>query len=140
VRAWNARTGKLAWTFHTIPQEGEVGNDTWGDGSEKSTGHTNVWAPFTVDIERGLVFLPVSTPSNDFYGGRRPGANLFAESLVCLDANTGKRKWHFQIVHHGLWDYDLPAPPNLVTINVAGRKIDAVVQLTKMGFVLCLIV
>jgi quinoprotein glucose dehydrogenase len=135
VRAWNARTGKLAWSFHTVPQKGEVGNETWSEGSEKITGHTNVWAPFTVDVERGLVFLPVSTASNDFYGGRRPGANLFAESLVCLDANTGKRKWHFQIVHHGLWDYDLPAAPNLVTITVGGRKIDAVVQLTKMGFV-----
>jgi len=118
-----------------LPQKGEVGNETWSEGSEKITGHTNVWAPFTVDVERGLVFLPVSTASNDFYGGRRPGANLFAESLVCLDANTGKRKWHFQMVHHGLWDYDLPAAPNLVTINVGGRKIDAVVQLTKMGFV-----
>jgi quinoprotein glucose dehydrogenase len=135
VRAWNARTGKLAWTFHTIPQKGEVGNDTWGEGSEKFTGHTNVWAPFTVDAERGLVFLPVSTPSNDFYGGRRPGANLFADSIVCLDANTGKRKWHYQLVHHGLWDYDTPSPPALVTINVGGHKIDAVAQLTKQGFV-----
>jgi quinoprotein glucose dehydrogenase len=135
VRAWDAHTGKLAWSFHTIPQKGEFGNDTWGEGSEKFTGHTNVWAPFTVDVERGLVFLPVSTPSNDFYGGRRPGNNLFAESLVCLDAATGKRKWHYQIVHHGLWDYDLPSPPNLVTIHVDGKKIDAVVQLTKMGFV-----
>jgi quinoprotein glucose dehydrogenase len=135
VRAWNTRTGKLAWTFHTIPQKGEFGNDTWGEGSEKFTGHTNVWAPFTVDTERGLVFLPVSTPSNDFYGGRRPGANLFADSIVCLDAVTGKRKWHYQLVHHGLWDYDTPSPPLLATINVGGRKIEAVVQLTKMGFV-----
>ena len=135
VRAWNARTGKMVWSFHTVPQKGEFGNDTWEQGSEKITGHTNVWAPFTADEQRGLVYLPVSTPSNDFYGVRRPGANLFAESIVCLDANTGKRRWHYQIVHHGLWDYDLPSPPNVVTINVNGRKIDAVVQLAKMGFV-----
>lgn len=134
VRAFHARTGKLVWTFHTIPQAGEFGNETWEQDSWKFTGHTNVWAPMTLDAERGLVYLPVSTPSNDYYGGRRPGANLFAESLVCLDAATGERKWHFQIVHHGLWDYDPPAPPNLVTIRVGGRRIDAVVQLTKQGF------
>ncbi|MCA1584275.1 MAG: pyrroloquinoline quinone-dependent dehydrogenase, partial [Acidobacteria bacterium] len=134
VRAFDARTGKLAWTFHTIPQRGELGNDTWLDDSWRFTGHTNVWAPMTLDAERGLVYLPVSTPSNDYYGGRRPGANLFAESLVCLDASTGNHRWHFQIVHHGLWDYDPPAPPNLVTIRVNGKKIDAVVQLTKQGF------
>ena len=135
VRAFDARTGKLVWAFHTVPWKGEFGNDTWGNGSEMYTGHTNVWAPMSLDEARGLVYLPVSTPSNDFYGGARPGANLFAESIVCLDANTGRRKWHFQLVHHGLWDYDPPSPPNLVTINVNGKKIDAVVQLTKMGFV-----
>lgn len=134
VRAFDAKTGKLAWTFHTIPQQGEVGNDTWGNDSWKFTGHTNVWAPMTLDETRGLLYMPVSTPSNDYYGGRRPGANLFGESLVCLDAATGMRKWHFQITHHGLWDYDPPAAPNLVTIQVNGRKIDAVVQLTKQGF------
>ncbi len=135
VRALDARTGKLVWTFHTIPQTGEYGNDTWAGESFKFTGHTNVWAPMSLDEARGLLYLPVSTPSNDFYGGRRPGKNLFADSLVCLDAVTGKRKWHYQLVHHGLWDYDMPAPPKLVTITVKGRKIDAVVQLTKMGFV-----
>jgi glucose dehydrogenase len=134
VRAFDAHTGKMVWTFHTIPQPGEFGNDTWLQDSWSYTGHTNVWAPFTVDETRGLVYLPVTTPSNDFFGGRRPGANLFGESLVCLDANTGTRKWHFQIVHHGLWDYDNPSPPNLVTIRVDGRTIDAVVQLTKQGF------
>ena len=134
VRAFDVKTGKRVWTFHTIPQTGEFGNDTWGNGSEKFTGHTNVWAPFTLDEKRGLVYLPVSTPSNDFYGGTRPGNNLFGESLVCLDAATGQRKWHYQIVHHGLWDYDLASPPALVTINVDGKKIDAVVQLTKQGF------
>jgi quinoprotein glucose dehydrogenase len=135
VRAFQARTGKLVWTFHTVPWPGEFGADTWGDGSAAFTGHTNVWAPMSLDEARGLLYLPVSTPSNDFYGGRRPGANLFADSIVCLDANTGQRKWHHQLVHHGLWDYDMPSSPNLVTINVNGSKIDAVVQLTKMGFV-----
>jgi glucose dehydrogenase len=134
VRAFDARTGRRVWTFHTIPQRGEFGNDTWGDESWKFTGHTNVWAPMTLDAERGLAYLPVSTPSNDFFGGRRPGANLFAEALVCLDAATGLRKWHFQIIHHGLWDYDNPSPPNLVTIRPNGKAIDAVVQLTKQGY------
>jgi len=134
VRAFNAHTGKLAWTFHTVPMAGEFGADTWGNGSEKITGHTNVWSPMTLDESRGLLYLPVSTPSNDFYGGARPGANLFGESLVCLDAATGKRKWHYQLVHHGLWDYDLPGPPELVTLHVNGKKIDAVVQLTKTGW------
>lgn len=134
VRAFHARTGKLVWTFHTIPQRGEIGNDTWGGGSWRFTGHTNVWAPMSLDEARGLLYLPVSTPSNDYYGGRRPGQNLFGESLVCLDAATGARKWHFQIVHHGLWDYDPPAAPNLATITVDGKRIDAVVQLTKQGF------
>ncbi|MBI4477631.1 MAG: PQQ-binding-like beta-propeller repeat protein, partial [Acidobacteria bacterium] len=134
VRAFDVKTGRLVWTFHTVPQPGEFGNDTWGNDSWKFTGHTNVWAPMSLDAARGLVYLPLTTPSNDFFGGRRPGANLFAESLVCLDASTGKRVWHFQIVHHGLWDYDLPSAPNLVTISPDGRTLDAVVQLTKQGF------
>jgi quinoprotein glucose dehydrogenase len=135
VRAFDARTGRLAWTFHTVPQAGEPGNETWGQDSWKVTGHTNVWAPMTLDEPRGLLYLPISTPSNDFYGGARPGQNLFAESIVCLDAASGARKWHFQTVHHGLWDYDLPSPPNLVTIEPDGRRLDAVVQLTKQGLV-----
>jgi quinoprotein glucose dehydrogenase len=134
VRAFHARTGKLVWKFNTIPQKGEFGNNTWDGGSWQFTGHTNVWAPMSVDERRGLLFMPVSTPSNDYYGGRRPGQNLFAESVVCLDANTGVRKWHFQIVHHGLWDYDPASAPNLVTITVDGKRIDAVVQLTKQGW------
>ena len=134
VRAFDARTGKQVWTFHTIPQPGEFGNDTWKNDSWAFTGHTNVWAPMTLDEGRGLLYLPVSTPSNDFYGGRRPGQNLFADSIVCLDAATGVRKWHYQLVHHGLWDYDNPSPPVLATIHVDGRAIDAVVQLTKQGF------
>jgi len=134
VRAFDARTGKLVWTFHTVPLSGEFGSDTWRNGSEKVTGHTNVWAPMTLDEGRGLLYLPVSTPSNDYYGGARLGQNLFGESLVCLDAATGRRKWHYQLVHHGLWDYDPPGPPVLATIHVGGKRIDAVVQLTKMGF------
>ena len=134
IHAYSARTGKLVWTFYTVPRDGEFGADTWENGSNKYTGHTNVWAPMSLDAERGLLYLPLSTPSNDYWGGRRPGANLFADSVVCLDAATGVRKWHFQTVHHGLWDYDNPGPPMLVTITVDGKKIDAVVQLTKQGF------
>ncbi len=134
VRAFDAHTGRQVWSFRPIPQPGEFGNDTWGSDSWSYTGHTNAWPPMTLDAARGLVYVPLGTPSNDFYGGRRPGANVFAESLVCLDAATGVRKWHFQIVHHGLWDYDNPSPPNLVTIHVDGRSVDAVVQLTKQGF------
>ena len=134
VRAFHARTGKLVWTFHTVPRKGEFGSDTWEEGSNEFTGHTNVWAPMTLDEKRGLLYMPVSTPSNDFYGGRRPGKNLFADSLVCLNAATGERKWHYQLVHHGLWDYDMPAPPSLASITVSGKRIDAVVQLTKQGF------
>lgn len=134
VQAFDVHSGKLVWRFNTVPRAGEFGTDTWQDDSWAYTGHTNVWAPFTVDVERGLVYLPVSTPSSDHYGGHRKGDNLFGESIVCLDANTGKRVWHFQTVHHGLWDHDLPSPPNLVTIRVAGKTIDAVVVLAKTGF------
>jgi quinoprotein glucose dehydrogenase len=133
VQAFDAHTGKRVWVFHTVPDAGEFGVDTWGADSWRFTGHANVWAPMTLDERRGLVYLPVSTPSNDFYGGRRPGQNLFADSIVCLDAATGVRRWHFQIVHHGLWDYDMPSPPNLVSIKPDGRAVDAVVQLTKQG-------
>ena len=135
VQAFDVRTGKRVWAFRTVPAAGEFGNDTWRDDSWKFTGHTNVWAPFTVDSARGLVFLPVGTPSNDWYGGRRKGANLFGEALVALDARTGTRVWHHQLVHHGLWDYDLPAPPNVVTIRKGTRRIDAVVAPTKQGWV-----
>jgi quinoprotein glucose dehydrogenase len=134
VQAFDVRTGRRAWRFRTVPGPGEFGHDTWRDSSWRFTGHTNVWAPFTVDSARGLVYLPVGTPSNDWYGGRRKGANLFAESIVCLDARTGKRVWHFQVAHHGLWDYDLPAPPNVVTISRGAERIDAVVVPTKQGF------
>ncbi|HTM25188.1 MAG TPA: pyrroloquinoline quinone-dependent dehydrogenase [Vicinamibacterales bacterium] len=135
VQAFDAHTGRRAWIFHTVPQAGEPGTETWEADSWRITGHTNVWAPMTLDERRGLLYLPVSTPSNDFYGGRRLGQNLYADSIVCLDAATGVRKWHFQIVHHGLWDYDPPSPPNVVSIRPDGRSVDAVVQLTKQGLV-----
>ena len=134
VQAFDVRTGRRVWVFHTTPQPGEAGNDTWRDSSWARAGHTNVWAPFTVDTARGLLYLPVSTPSNDWYGGDRPGANLYGESLVCLDARTGRHRWHYQLVHHGLWDYDPPAPPVLVTIRPHGVPLDAVVQPSKQGW------
>ena len=132
VQAFDVRTGRRVWKWSPVPQGGE-GADTWEDGSWRSTGHTNVWAPFSVDAVRGLLYLPVSTPSNDWYGGRRKGANLFAESLVCLDARTGVKRWHFQIVHHGLWDYDLPTAPILGTVTQHGDPVDFVAMPTKMG-------
>ncbi len=133
IRGYDARTGALRWTFHTIAQAGELGNDSWLDGGWKYTGNTGVWTPFSADLARGYVYLPVEAATGDFYGGHRPGNNLFSDSLVCLDAHTGKRIWHFQIVHHDIWDYDLPAPPVLADITVGGKKIPAVVQVTKMG-------
>ena len=135
VQAINAHTGKRVWAFSVIPQSTkDPGAETWEKESWRTSGHGNVWAPMSLDEARGLLYLPTTTPSSDYYGGNRPGANLFAESLVCLDAATGKIKWYFQTVHHGLWDWDNPAPPNLVTITVDGRKIDAVAQVTKQGF------
>ena len=133
IQAFNVRTGARVWRFKTVPESGEPGNDTWKDESWKYVGHTNAWAPFTVDSTRGLVYLPIGTPTNDWYGGERKGANLYAESIVCLDARTGKLVWHFQIAHHGLWDYDLPAPPNLLTITHEGRRVDVVAVPTKQG-------
>ena len=135
VQAFDVHTGERRWVFFTIPQSSEdFGADTWEDESWRYTGHANVWGLMSLDTERGLLYIPTSTPSSDYWGGRRKGANLFAESLVCLDARTGERQWHFQTVHHGLWDYDLSAAPNLVTITVDGREIDAVAQVTKNGF------
>src|SRR5215470_5622264 len=134
VQAFNARTGARVWTFSVIPQSPkDPGAGTWENESWRRNGHGNVWAPMALDEKRGLLYLPTSTPSSDYYGGDRPGPNLFAESLVCLDAATGKMKWHFQTVHHGLWDWDIPAQPNLVTITMNGQRIDAVAQVTKRG-------
>ncbi len=135
VRGYDVRTGRLLWTFHTIPQAGEFGNETWENDSWRRTGNTNVWTVMSADEELGYVYLPTSTPTNDWYGGHRPGDNLFAESLVCLNARTGERVWHFQMVRHGIWDYDLPAAPNLVDIVVDGRQVKAVAQVSKQGWV-----
>jgi quinoprotein glucose dehydrogenase len=134
VRAFDARTGKQLWAFHTIPRPGEFGNDTWLNNSWATNGNTGVWTQITVDEELGLVYLPVESPTSDFYGGHRPGANLFGESLVCVDLKTGKRKWHFQIVHHPIWDYDLSSAPILADINVNGRSVKAVALPTKEAF------
>ncbi len=134
VRAFDVQTGELRWVFHTIPQAGEFGTDTWEDGSWEYTGHAPVWAPFTADDELGYVYMPTSSSTNDMYGGHRPGDNLFTQSLVCVDAKTGERVWHYQVVHHGLWDYDMPAAPILMDLTVDGRNIKAVVQLTKQAF------
>jgi quinoprotein glucose dehydrogenase len=134
VRGYDVRTGKELWTFHTIPQEGELGNDTWENGSWRYTGGANPWGMLTADPELGYVYVPTGTPTNDYYGGHRPGANVFAESLICLDARTGRRVWHFQFVHHGLWDYDATAAPLLVDLVVGGKPIRAVAVVTKQAF------
>jgi len=140
VRGFDVRTGEQLWIFHTVPQAGEVGNETWltrtdeDQASWEYTGNTNMWAWPSADEELGYVYLPLSTPTNDYYGGYRPGNNLFAESLVCLDARTGELIWYFQAVHHGVWDYDFPAAPNLVDITVDGRDIKAIAIVSKQGF------
>ena len=122
VRGFDVRTGKRLWIFHTIPQLGEFGNDTWEKESWVYTGNAGVWAQMSVDEELGLVYLPVELPTGDYYGGHRPGAGLFGESIVAVDLKTGKRKWHYQLVHHGIWDMDIPCAPILVDINVDGRR------------------
>src|SRR3984957_18238335 len=134
VRAFDVHTGKRLWTFNTIPRPGEFGNDTWENGSWATNGNTGVWTQMTVDEDLGLVYLPVESPTSDFYGGERPGDNLYGESLVCVDLKTGKRKWHFQIVHHPIWDYDLSSAPILADINVDGKAIKAVALPSKQAF------
>lgn len=135
IRAFNVRTGKLAWRFHTIPQPGEFGYDTWPPNAYQYTGAANVWTGFALDEKRGIVFCPTGSAAFDFWGGNRIGQNLFANCLIALDAKTGKRLWHQQLVHHDLWDRDLPAPPNLLTVTHDGKRIDAVAQVTKSGHV-----
>lgn len=134
VRAYNVRNGKLEWTFHTVPLPGETGYETWPKDAWKYAGGCNDWGGLSVDEKRGLVFLATGSPAYDFYGADREGMNLFGNCVVALDAQTGKLKWYFQTVHHDLWDYDLSAPPNLVTVERQGKKIDAVAQTSKTGF------
>jgi len=134
IMAFNVRTGKRVWVFHTIPRKGEFGEDTWENNSNVFSGHTGAWAPFSVDEELGLVYLPVEGATGDQFGGQRPGNNLFSSSLVAVEVKTGKRVWHQQLVHHDIWDYDPPSAPILADITVDGRPIKAVVQLTKMAF------
>lgn len=135
VRGFDVRTGKLLWTFHTIPMRGEPGYETWLDGSAERTGNAGVWAPMTADEELGYVYLPTEAPLADTWGGERPGINLYSSSLVALDARTGERVWHQQLVHHDIWDWDNPTAPILMDLVVDGRPIKAVAQLTKQAFV-----
>ena len=136
ARAYDARTGRHKWDFHTVPQSpDEFGSDTWLDEAWRYSGNTNVWGNIAADPELGYVYLPTSTPTSDYYGGHRIGDNLFAESLICVDLETGQRVWHFQMVHHGVWDYDNPTGPNLLDITVDGRRVKALAQVTKQGFV-----
>jgi quinoprotein glucose dehydrogenase len=134
VRGFDVRTGKRLWIFHTIPQPGEFGNDTWEKDSWTYTGNTGVWAQISVDEELGMAYLPVEMPTGDYYGGHRPGNGLFGESLVAVDLQTGQRKWHYQLVHHGIWDHDIPCAPILADITINGRTVKAVAQPTKQAF------
>ncbi len=135
VRGFDVRTGKRLWIFHTLPRPGEFGNDTWLNDSWSYTGNTGVWAQMSIDEELETVYMPVELPTGDYYGGHRPGNNLFAESLLAVDLNTGQRKWHFQLVHHGIWDHDIPCAPILADLVVDGKPIRAVAQATKQGWV-----
>jgi quinoprotein glucose dehydrogenase len=134
IRGFDVKTGKRMWIFHTIPQLGEFGNDTWEKESWVYTGNAGVWGQISVDEELNTVYLPVELPTGDYYGGHRPGANLFGESIVAVDLTTGKRKWHYQLVHHGIWDFDIPCAPILIDITVNGRAIKAIAQPTKQSF------
>lgn len=133
VMAFDARTGKRLWVFHTIARAADPAASTWTPEAREFTGNAGVWTPFSADVERGLVYLPVEAATSDFYGGHRPGDNLYSSSLVCVDAATGQRRWHFQLIHHDIWDYDIAAPPVLLDITVNSRRIPAVAQVTKQG-------
>ena len=135
VRGFDARTGKLLWTFHTVPRPGEFGHDTWEGDSWQDRGGTNAWSIITVDEGNQMAFVPIGSPSTDYYGGDRKGNNLFGNSLVALDCRSGERKWHFQTIHHDLWDWDLPSHPNLIEVVRDGKQVQAVAQVTKTGFV-----
>ena len=134
VRGFDVRSGELLWTFRTVPQAGELGSETWEEGSWKRYGGANVWAPMSADFDLGYAYLPISAPSHDFYGGERPGDNLFSETLACVDCASGRRIWHYQFIHHGIWDYDVAAAPILMDVSVDGKPVKAVVQLTKQAF------
>ena len=134
VRGFDVRTGQRIWTFHTIPKPDEFGARTWDKDSAQYTGNAGVWAPMSADLDLGYVYLPVESPTGDYYGGHRPGDGLFGETLVCLDARTGRRVWHYQLIHHGIWDYDIPTAPTLIDLIVNGRPIKAVAQVTKQAF------
>src|SRR6185503_8854857 len=134
VRGYSVRSGQLLWTFHVVPQEGEPGTDTWGKESWKYAGDLGAWNPLSADEELGYVYLPLTAPTSAVYGGWRPGDNLYSDSLVAINAKTGKRVWHFQMVHHDLWEYDNVGPPTLADLTVDGRKIKAVIQPNKNGF------
>jgi quinoprotein glucose dehydrogenase len=134
VRGFDVRTGKRLWIFHTIPRRGEFGHETWLDESSSYTGNTGVWAQMSADEQLGLAYLPTELPTHDYFGGARPGNNLFSESIVAVDLRTGERKWHYQLVHHGMWDMDIPAAPILADISVNGRTIKALAQPTKQAF------
>ena len=138
IRAYNVKTGAMEWIFHTIPQPGEFGYETWPEDAWKRIGGANAWAGMSLDEKRGIVYVPTGSAAYDFYGGDRIGENLFANCILALNANTGERIWHFQTVHHDLWDRDLPAPANLVTVKHQGKKRDAVAQITKSGYIFLL--
>src|SRR5262249_15923917 len=134
IRGFDVRTGKKLWTFHTIPQPGEFGNDTWLNDSRSYTGDTGAWAALAGDETLGYGYVPIEGATGDFYGGQRPGKNLFADSVLCLDAKTGKRIWHYQLVHHDMWDYVIGSPPTLMDITVNGQRIRAIAQVTKQSY------
>ncbi|MFP6597010.1 MAG: PQQ-binding-like beta-propeller repeat protein, partial [Candidatus Hydrogenedentota bacterium] len=134
ILAFNANTGDLVWSFYTIPKPDAAGSETWEQNSLELAGSANVWTKMSIDPERGLLYAPTSTPNSDFYGGHRPGDNLYAETLLCLDARTGQKRWHFQTVHHGIWDYDINSQPTLVDIEIDGKMVPIVAQLSKTGF------
>jgi quinoprotein glucose dehydrogenase len=134
IMAFDVRTGRKIWTFHTIPREGEPGSETWKGDSQQYTGNAGVWGPFSADPQLGYVYLSIESATNDVYGGHRPGNNLFSDSLVCLDIKTGKMIWYQQLVHHDIWDYDMPPHPILLNLTVDGKPVRAVVQLTKQAF------
>ena len=134
IRGWDAHTGKLLWSFHTVPRPGEPGNETWEGESWKNRSGTNMWSFFTIDVDRGIVYVPLGAPTSDYYGADRHGKGLYGNSIVALDANTGKLKWYQQLVHHDLWDFDLPAAPTLIDVRRNGRTIPAVAVVTKMSF------